>query len=280
MSILLKALKKSEAQRQVGQPPDIHAATDLSVDRSTSRNKLLLIALLVISAGVTAYFGYQEYRGPDELAAPLASGEEPEAESGVSDEGESEEHSSNETVVDNVANSANNLPMVANFPASQTQDSEDRKQKLSQSFTEYDAGEDPELSDQVEPDSTSTENMASNLDQLTSTFEAIGSQEPEEETAGSGSKRRASRPEAGSSSEPVGSEPISFWQVPQDIRDSMPEFRITVLVYAEAPEDRFVLVNGARLKETEELAPGVILDEIRRDGAVFQYQNYRFLIKG
>jgi hypothetical protein len=32
--------------------------------------------------------------------------------------------------------------------------------------------------------------------------------------------------------------------------------------------------------EKEELAPGVILDEIRRDGAVFSYRNYRFLVKG
>lgn len=76
------------------------------------------------------------------------------------------------------------------------------------------------------------------------------------------------------------SEPISFWQVPQNLRDNMPEIRITVLVYAEQPEDRFLLVNGVRLVEKEELASGITLDEIRRDGAVFLYRNYRFLVKG
>jgi hypothetical protein len=80
--------------------------------------------------------------------------------------------------------------------------------------------------------------------------------------------------------EPVASEPISFWQVPQALRDGLPEIRITVLVYAEAVEDRFVLINGQRLVEKEELAPGVVLDEIRRDGAVFSYRKYRFLVKG
>ena len=79
---------------------------------------------------------------------------------------------------------------------------------------------------------------------------------------------------------PNQSEPISFWQVPQALRDGLPELRITVLVYAEAPEDRFVLINGQRMVEKEELISGVVLDEIRRDGAVFLYRNYRFLVKG
>jgi hypothetical protein len=58
----------------------------------------------------------------------------------------------------------------------------------------------------------------------------------------------------------------------------MPDLRITVLVYADSPEDRFVLVSGRRLVEQDTLE-GVLLDEIRRDGAVFQYRNYRFLVR-
>ena len=60
----------------------------------------------------------------------------------------------------------------------------------------------------------------------------------------------------------------------------MPELRITVLVYSEKPEERFVLIAGQRLKEKDEAPGGLVLDEIRRDGAVFVYRNYRFLIKG
>jgi hypothetical protein len=30
----------------------------------------------------------------------------------------------------------------------------------------------------------------------------------------------------------------------------------------------------------DELTDGVVLDEIRRDGAVFTYRKYRFLVKG
>jgi len=65
----------------------------------------------------------------------------------------------------------------------------------------------------------------------------------------------------------------------QGLRNELPEFKITVLVYAEAPEDRFLLMNGERLREQDELAGGVTLEEIRRDGAIFTYQSYRFLVK-
>lgn len=96
--------------------------------------------------------------------------------------------------------------------------------------------------------------------------------------------RQAARP-APSPTPPASGEPyrpavMSYWELPQGVRDGLPQFRVTVLVYAEDPADRFLLVNGVRLKEKDELQAGVVLDEIRRDGAVFRARNYRFLVKG
>jgi hypothetical protein len=68
--------------------------------------------------------------------------------------------------------------------------------------------------------------------------------------------------------------------LPQGIRDDLPPIKITVLVYAERPGDRFLLTNGQRLVEKDQLDGGLVLDEIRKDGAVFLYRNYRFLVKG
>jgi general secretion pathway protein B len=75
-------------------------------------------------------------------------------------------------------------------------------------------------------------------------------------------------------------EPITFWELPQGIRDSLPDLRITVLVFAERPEDRFVLIGGQRRVENDQIQDGLLLEEIRREGAVFTYRNYRFLVKG
>jgi len=79
--------------------------------------------------------------------------------------------------------------------------------------------------------------------------------------------------------EPHVAEPISYWELPQGIRDDLPEIKITVLVFAEHPGDRFLLSNGQRLVEKDELDGGLVLDEIRKDGAIFLYRNYRFLVK-
>ena len=105
---------------------------------------------------------------------------------------------------------------------------------------------------------------------------------PEQEPAGasvtSATEQKAALRAA--ASQPQATEPISFWELPQSVRDSLPELRITVLVYADRSEDRFLLMAGRRLFERDEFEPGIVLDEIRRDGAVFLYRNYRFLVKG
>jgi hypothetical protein len=80
--------------------------------------------------------------------------------------------------------------------------------------------------------------------------------------------------------EPHIAEPISYWELPQGVRDNLPEIKITVLVYADKPDDRFLLTNGQRMAEKDELQNGLVLDEIRRDGAIFLYRKYRFLVKG
>jgi len=80
--------------------------------------------------------------------------------------------------------------------------------------------------------------------------------------------------------EPHVSEPISYWELPQGVRDNLPEIKITVLVYSDIPDDRFLLTNGQRMAEKDELQNGLVLDEIRRDGAIFLYRKYRFLVKG
>jgi hypothetical protein len=88
------------------------------------------------------------------------------------------------------------------------------------------------------------------------------------------------QPASAAARAPYQPDAMSYWELPQGVRDSLPQFRISVIVYADRPEDRFVLVNGVRLKEKDELQSGVVLEEIRREGAVFRARNYRFLVKG
>jgi general secretion pathway protein B len=70
---------------------------------------------------------------------------------------------------------------------------------------------------------------------------------------------------------------IDFWELPDNVRSDLPEMRLSVMVYAEQPEDRFVLLNGQRLYEGDELQPGLVVSEVRRDGVIFSFRRYRFI---
>lgn len=73
--------------------------------------------------------------------------------------------------------------------------------------------------------------------------------------------------------------PISYWELPDVIRNVVPEMNFSVLVYAGQPEDRFVLINGQRLGEGDSSQPGLVVEEIRREGVVFSYQLYKFMVE-
>jgi general secretion pathway protein B len=73
-------------------------------------------------------------------------------------------------------------------------------------------------------------------------------------------------------------EPIGYWELPDSVRADVPVIKFSVLVYAANPADRFVLVNGQRLGEGDALKPGLVVKEIRREGVVFSYRLYQFLV--
>ena len=73
--------------------------------------------------------------------------------------------------------------------------------------------------------------------------------------------------------------PISYWELPDAVRADLQEIKFSVLVYANKPADRFVLINGERLVEGDSPQPGLKVKEIRRDGVIFSYRLYQFLVE-
>jgi general secretion pathway protein B len=58
----------------------------------------------------------------------------------------------------------------------------------------------------------------------------------------------------------------------------LPELHLDVHVYATIPADRFVFINGHKYREGMKLEEGPLLERIRRDGIVLNYQGVRFLL--
>ena len=272
MSILLDALRKSEEQRRLGKVPDINSPmASEQADSGPWRQWAVWGAAVAIAAAVV-WIGWQQFGTSD--TAPDATVEAAEAigagadgAAGIDQPAQAPPRDPSDSSAKTAQRAPAQLPsgeQVSEVPvAAQEKTVEPRKARVNQSFTEFEASQQA-VAEQapVEPPQEAQPAL------------------PAAEASTEATRDQPSASAAPRSAEPRATEPISFWELPQKVRDSLPDLRITVLVYAERPEDRFVLLAGKRMVEKDPLADGVVLDEIRRDGAVFTYRNYRFLVKG
>jgi general secretion pathway protein B len=281
MSILLDALKKSETQRQLGKTPDIHSTVESPGQKQGGDQQWVALSMLVLSAAAIGWFGWQQFRTPagmsdvaevDVVAVPQAQDRQSVENRTVVETQVpakiTKPETKNPTLPKSMWSKNRDFSGLTVLPPASPGDDNQRMEKLSNSFNSYEAEKEPAP---VNKTATPSQQMAQ-----ASSDVAVSQAAPSESVAAEAkpSPRRSRGLQAHES------ELISFWQIPQALRDDLPEFRINVLVYAEKPQDRFLLINGQRLIEKEEFTNGVILDEIRRDGAVFRYRNYRFLVKG
>jgi general secretion pathway protein B len=72
---------------------------------------------------------------------------------------------------------------------------------------------------------------------------------------------------------------ISFWQLPEMTRNSLPELRINVMVYDEEPSRRFIIMGGKRYGEGADIGGNLQLEAVQRDRALFRYGAYLFYVK-
>jgi len=275
MSILLDALRRSEEQRRLGSAPSIHADPGRGPAAGDAAHQWIPLSLIALSAIAMAWIGWQQYQRPADLASADTSTPVEQAAADAEDAGPAGEPAAAERAASRRPTSTVRRTVRRSPVETYTQDEEspqanpdtasnpgsaaaERRARVSESFRGYEAEAGPSGDGQQPGESESTGERA-----------LLAPGAPAERTAASAA-----------ATEPPATAPISFWELPQGVRDSLPELRITVLVYADRPEDRFLLVGGQRLVEKDEYQSGVVLDEIRRDGAVFLFRSYRFLVKG
>lgn len=260
MSILLEALKKSEQQRQLGSAPDIHRGVEHSAGGGGARGlQWLPISMMAAALVAMVWLGLNQYdwKPPE----PITVVGQPEVVTAAPSKGDVAETSaarqSSRTPVESFAAGTDR----AGGGATNDPGSDAAQEELSRAVSQFKA---------------SPENVAAAGAETDDEPDPLFSAESQNLPASA----QSAEPEPSESRESASANFISFWELPQSVRDSLPEIRISVLVYAENPDDRFALVNGQRMVENDRLDSNVVLDEIRREGAVFTYRKYRFLVKG
>lgn len=67
-------------------------------------------------------------------------------------------------------------------------------------------------------------------------------------------------------------------ELPPDVQRDLPKVALSGGVYSDNAAQRFVLVNGQLAHEGTEVAPGVMLEQIRPRSAVLRYRQWRYSV--
>ena len=79
-----------------------------------------------------------------------------------------------------------------------------------------------------------------------------------------------------SSSKPAILNEPKWHELAPQIRDSLPNLSVSMLIYSKTPKDRWININGSKRREGEEISEGLKVEEITPEGAIFSYQGHRF----
>jgi general secretion pathway protein B len=71
---------------------------------------------------------------------------------------------------------------------------------------------------------------------------------------------------------------IKLNELPPEIRNSLPDLKMSAHFYSADQQARFARVNDKILHEGETLSEGLKVEEINPGGTVFNYRGYRFLV--
>jgi general secretion pathway protein B len=68
----------------------------------------------------------------------------------------------------------------------------------------------------------------------------------------------------------------SVQELPVHIQTEIPRLAVTGYIYSPNKAERTVLINGRLLREGEQVAPGLVLEQLTQSGMVLSYKGYRY----
>ena len=254
MSILLEALRKSEQRKTLGATPGLHSPEpSLAGQEPRDWRRPLLWLLLVMVVLLVALLAWRLWPAPvSESSKPLQSAPARPAEA--------------------VAQARQERPAVpARQPRSPVEGlSSDAPFVRAQRPV---TGPEAQASASTPPPVTAAGEPAPKPETAPASGNAVAAQPAPAMKAPA--KKPVKKPAKKQNGGPRNA-PISFWQLPENLRNSFPAGKINVLVYAEAPSDRFVVMQGKRYLEGDALGQGFKVHRIEPARVVFSHRAYRF----
>ncbi len=67
-------------------------------------------------------------------------------------------------------------------------------------------------------------------------------------------------------------------ELPDSIRSTLPELKMTVHSYDQLSQSRFAIINNKMIKEGQFVSPELKLEQITPQGVILSYNDNRFLL--
>ena len=305
MSYILDALRKAERDRNMAESPTIQFAA--VGDEAPKRSWLLwtLVAVLGIAVGVlgamqlSQMYMSQEPVASQTKAAPRAevpvtstAAPEPQQIAVVTEpepyvEAEPETHPIDREPVQVHTPSG---PVEVDMPVAKPRRPEPKQtpkptpNPVVQPEPEPVVIDEPAPGPEPEPEYTGddlprTELKLPSPAELAREYEQGESAEPASQTA--------AQPAAANEPETYQDEPVaeveeeslpSYYGLSAATRNSIGELAMNAHVYSSTPGRGFVMINGSRYREGDNLNEGPLLEQIRKDGIVLDYRGERFIL--
>jgi len=249
MSLILEALKKSEAQRRLGHAPGLMTPTlEAPQERRVWPFVVALVAVAVLAAATAWWFAGRT------------------------------------AVADDVAVVARSEPVVIT-PVAEPVRSEPERKPESKPAPAPRQSPPMAAAPRVEPTPRSEPAFAAQEQERESrpvpASDVPPSPFPQSEAAAPVAQTRPSAPVAVASPPDAAPEPFvpSLMHLPSAERQGLPPLRLSMHVYSADPAGRFSIIDGKRYSEGQSIAAGLVVAEIRRDGVVIERDGgSRFLL--
>jgi general secretion pathway protein B len=298
MSLILEALRKSEAERRRGQAPGLFVEQVPVPTRRRSRTPVWAWGMVVMLAGVLLAWGWREFGGRGTAggattpggssSAPAAQVSAAATAASATPDGASPR--------DAVAGDGSALPQSPSHPlppGAAPQGDGASTTKAPAAAATFGAATDtptPQAPGAVSRPASGVAPDAASASAATSSpaVAAVPGQSPASVEAGrpiddaapvATAPSRLS-PEAPPAIADTADEPPlpRLSELPGDERSQLPALKLSMHVFAEDPAQRFVILDGKRLREGDSPAAGVVLEAIRRDGLVISVNGRRLLL--
>lgn len=237
MSYILDALRKSDQQRQHAKAPTL-MTTHTVLAEPPPRRLGLQAALGVTLIGAGMLIGWLRPWQSPSVATP--------------------ETTPTTTVIQTPHTESGETALSASRPASTAADTE--RDGVSQT-----------------PVRDSTQAPGPINTQVKTHADAAGQSHPPDQIPAAGPPRAPAESLTRTPSSPASDSKLpSLADLPADLRREIPDMLIAFHQYAEAPEQRRVMINNLLLRPGDFIAPGLKLEQITPEGVEVSYQGHRF----